>query len=246
MHEDKVIYLKSRFDEFNIKNHTLPNAIGMWPNEMECLLWLCLNAPSGDFMEIGSFCGGSAVLMCLARELIGMGPRVVSVDIDFNKYGMFDKNIAAGGFGNISYKLECDSNNIKQQYDGKPLSMVFIDGWHSFGQVIRDFYQIKPFLTNGAFIAFHDVSPKMYTKNNELYLKECRQRAIDSFDAWYSDPEQNFILDEAVSYLLSKENISIVDIPVRYEEFYPRETGLKNWVRGTTSPFNSLVAVQYG
>ena len=113
MHEDKIFTLIYQFKRFGILSHWMPNAIGLWPNEQECLLWLTLNSsPRADWMEIGSFCGGSAVLMCLARRmLVENHPTVYSVDCDFDKYGMFDKNVyKMGGFSMVSKKIECDSN----------------------------------------------------------------------------------------------------------------------------------------
>ena len=87
MHEKLIPNITRNFKRFGIKPHQLPNAIGMWPNEQECLLWCALNSNLEDnWMEIGSFCGGSAVLLCLARRLTNNKPNsVYSVDCDFDK-----------------------------------------------------------------------------------------------------------------------------------------------------------------
>src|SRR5210317_702229 len=105
---EKII---EKFNTFGIQVHGLPNAIGLWPNEQECLVWAASQVPNGDWLEIGSFCGGSAVLLCLTRKELNLGPKVISVDINFNP--MFDLNVYnRGKFNNIHEKIECDSSNV--------------------------------------------------------------------------------------------------------------------------------------
>jgi len=238
MHEDKIFTLIYQFKRFGILSHWMPNAIGLWPNEQECLLWLTLNSsPRADWMEIGSFCGGSAVLMCLARRmLVENHPTVYSVDCDFDKYGMFDKNVyKMGGFSMVSKKIECDSNNLEEHYNGNPLSFVFIDGFHSFKQVVNDFNKVLPWLTEDATIAFHDVSPRLTDSISEKH----------DYDELFQNDHEDFRLDEAVSYILeNNQDFSLVNIPVKKDILHFKETNLKTWVRGKTSPFNALAAIR--
>mgnify|MGYP006406803033 FL=1 len=194
MHEDKIYSLLYKFRSFRILSHWMPNAIGLWPNEQECLLWLVLNSDvESNWMEIGSFCGGSAVLMCLTRQaLTGNKPAVYSVDCDFNKYNMFDRNVyEMGGFSAMSKKIECDSNELEEHYNGEPLSFVFIDGFHSFKQVVNDFNKVKPWLTDDAIVAFHDVSPDLNKNVSKSY----------NYEELFNSSEEDFRLDEAVAYL---------------------------------------------
>lgn len=237
MHEDKIYSLIYKFRSFGILSHWMPNAIGLWPNEQECLLWLILNSNiESSWMEIGSFCGGSAVLMCLARQtLTGNKPAVYSVDCDFNKYGMFDRNVyEMGGFSAISRKIECDSNELDKHYDGEPLSFVFIDGFHSFKQVVNDFNTVKPWLTNDAMVAFHDVSPDLGKNVSRSY----------NYEELFNSNEEDFRLDEAITYILNNNNFELIDIPVKKQIGHFQETELKSWVRGKTSPFNALAAIR--
>jgi predicted O-methyltransferase YrrM len=238
MHEDKIFSLIYEFKRFGILSHWMPNAIGLWPNEQECLLWLVLNSDTNaNWMEIGSFCGGSAVLMCLARRMVADSqPTVYSVDCDFDKYGMFDRNVyAMGGFSATSQKIECDSNKLEQYYNGDPLSFVFIDGFHSFKQVVNDFEKVKPWLTNDAIVAFHDVSPDLKDSINKEY----------DYDELFKNENEDFRLDEAVCYILNNnDDFSLIDIPVKKDIRHFKETNLKTWVRGQTSPFNALAAIR--
>jgi predicted O-methyltransferase YrrM len=238
MHEDKIFTLIYQFKRFGILSHWMPNAIGLWPNEQECILWLALNSSAEvNWMEIGSFCGGSAVLMCLARQMLTENhPAVYSVDCDFDKYGMFDKNVyGMGGFARISKKIECDSNDLEKHYSGDPLSFVFIDGFHSFEQVVNDFNKVLPWLTEDATVAFHDVSPSLTNNIDKKY----------DYDELFQNSHEDFRLDEAVSYILeNNKDFSLIDIPVKKDILHFKETNLKKWVRGKTSPFNALAAIR--
>ena len=210
MHEDKIYSLIYKFRSFGILSHWLPNAIGLWPNEQECLLWMVLNSDTeADWMEIGSFCGGSAVLMCLARQtLVGNRPSVYSVDCDFDKHGMFDQNVyEMGGFNGLSKKIECDSNELDRYYNGEPLSFVFIDGFHSFKQVVNDFEKVKPWLTDDAIVAFHDVSPDLHENINKSY----------DYENLFESNEEDFRLDEAVTYIVNNSDFELLDITVKKE-----------------------------
>ena len=223
------------FDTYGINTHMLPNAIGMWPNEQECFVWSALTSEKGDFLEIGSFCGGSAVLMGLVIRNTKRSDKVYSVDIDFNIHNMYDMNIKRAGLGNICQPIQYDSSKIGSVYKGNPVSFLFIDGWHSFKQVMIDFEQMKPFLTENATVMFHDVSPYIYDKS---YLSQ-----LENYNN-YSD-EEDFRLDEALAVIL-KENkdFKLIKNPMQKSVKHFDETGLTQWVRGKTSPFNSICTIR--
>lgn len=248
VHNPTVIpQVMNEFKRFNIKHHQMPNAIGMWPNECECLIWCLSNAPSGsNWLEIGSFCGGSAVLMGLTRKHIESSNRIFCTDIGFNP--AFDQNVfATGRFQDSITKLEMDSSNLRQVKEVQQVGFAFIDGFHSYRQVLNDFYAIQDKLVDGAIVGFHDVSPYMW---NETYLKLTRV-SVEDFEKDKVDTEktrpndEDFQIDQAICKIL-KENPSyeIVDIPVRKEIKHYKETGLLQWHRGSTSPFNSFFAIQ--
>ena len=227
------------FDQFGILSHQMPNAIGMWPNEIECLMWLCLDSDwdnnEADWMEIGSFCGGSAVAMGCAsiRGVLPRPHKIYSVDLDHNP--MFDMNIRRAGMENMSEKIVCNSNDLDKHYNGDPLSFVFIDGFHSYRQVIDDFEMVRTWLTDDAIIAFHDVSPNIYSKT---YITP------DDHTQLYEDTSENFCLDEAILYINRYHDYEFIINPMQKDIKHFKETGLTSWVRGKTSPFNSLCAIR--
>lgn len=240
--KSSITSLIDKFDTFGISIHQMPNAIGMWENEQECLLWLLLNSnPNQDWLEIGAFCGGSAVLMCLAKRIVGGTGKVISVDNDYKP--IFNHNVyTRGKFQDIHVKITCDSSKLQQYYSGE-ISVAFIDGYHSFSQVITDFKQLQPYLNKDSYIAFHDLSPYIH---GEEYFEKKYKYAIRNYDKLMNDSSQNFCLDEAVTIICKTHGYKLVDIPVHdYEDEHPIETGLTEWVRGTTSPFNSFGAIQY-
>lgn len=232
------------FEKFNIGTH-IPekNSIGMWKNEIECLLWSSLNSQKGNWVEIGSHNGGSAVLLCLSRNSQNRGPKIYTVDINYGRY--FDENISNGGYWNIIRKTNGTSKTFKESYPTEPISFAFIDGFHSFKWVIQDFENIVDNLVDEALISFHDVSPHLYQEKNILYLESALQSAKDNYNRWMKDESHNFYVDEAICWLMDKYKLEIISIPIRRFEFYPERTGLQKWVQGTTSPYNSLITLKY-
>ena len=82
------------------------DSIGLWPEEMQRLIWCALNCPDGDFINIGSHCGGSDLLLhfCQDKRRFDRFKRgekewstgkVLSVDKRFSEY--FDLNLYTRG-----------------------------------------------------------------------------------------------------------------------------------------------------
>ena len=230
-----------KFERLGILPHTLPNAIGMWPNEQECLVWTVSQcAPEKDWLEIGSFCGGSSVLLGLARQCMRAEGNVIAVDKAFNP--MFDYNVGRSGVADQIVKVQCDSSKLLQHYNDL-ISFAFIDGFHSFKQVIHDFEAINGIIDEGGVIAFHDVSPKMYT-HDHYYLSELHNGVLHSWESLMSSTEEDFMIDQAIAYICITYDYEIIDIPIRQNIKYFKETRLTEWVRGQTSPFNSFTAIR--
>ncbi len=261
-----------------------PNAIGLWPEEQLSLLWLALNATAGNFLEIGSFCGGSAVLLNIARRVNCDGPHTICVDRTFTGWNnAFQKNVfRVGKFKDICTTLEIDSADLqshyKHQFAGQPITLAFIDGWHSFAAILRDFEQIEPFLVTGSFVVFHDVAKQPYSLET---LGEFTDRALKYKEEWTAAPldkwsgknlgvaeyhqseaQQDFLLDEAVAYILhsnSHKEVRYEDGSVRCQEHEPiyelvslpsdhykcdHRDMAGEYVHGRTSPYHGLVALR--
>jgi predicted O-methyltransferase YrrM len=236
MNIDNII---DQFDLLGIIPHTLPNAIGMWPNEQECLIWCASQCdPNQDWLEVGAFCGGSAILLGLTQKYLNGNGKVLTVDIDFRD--IFDLNLKRSGLTNI-IKIQNNSSNLFK-ICADPISFVFLDGWHSFASIVSEFEQIRNIVVDNGIIGFHDVSPNMW-KHNQEYINEKYKYSQNNLNQLFNDTNQNFLLDEAISYICKKYNYHIIDIPVRKNETHFKETGLQQWIRGTTSPFNSFTAI---
>jgi predicted O-methyltransferase YrrM len=232
-----------QFELLGILPHTKPNAIGLWPNEQLCLVWSALQcAKNKNWLEIGSFCGGSTILLGLTIEYydnFGKQGKIIAVDSAFDP--MFDLNVKRSKLRNIE-KLQINSLELLQHYTD-PIGFAFIDGWHSFRNVIKEFEVISNIIDDDGIIAFHDVSPQM-TSHDQKYIDLCYEHAKQNWDQLMNDETQNFRLDEAISVICIDFGYKVLDIPVRKDIKHERETGLTTWVRGTTSPFNAYTAIR--
>ena len=234
------------FDLLGILPHTMPNAIGMWPNEQLCLVWCALQAdPAYDWWEIGSFCGGSTVLLGLAKKQGTCYTSVVAVDPAFNP--MFDLNIKRAKLQDVVSKVKATSLDALNRNDA-PISFAFIDGWHSFKAVVSEFEIMRRCLTDDAIIAFHDVSPMVKDLNAKPsgpeYIRDKMSYVKANWNTLISETEQDFRIDEAVIYICEKYGYEVIEIPVQEHITHFQETGLKWWVRGKTSPYNAFVAIR--
>ena len=227
-----------KFDTFGILPHHLPNAIGLWENEQECLAWLATQAdPTKHWLEIGAFCGGSTIILALAKQQ----PTLMSIDLNFDP--MFDFNVfERGKFDRIVQKIQCNSIDFGRYYD-RPTSLAFIDGFHSFSHVVHEFMTIDKLLTDDGIVIFHDVSPDLLY-HNQANLEEIAQYAHQNYDTLMDSQVEDFRLDEAVALICIDYGYEIIDIPVRKDIFHTVETHLDKWVRGSTSPFNALTAIR--
>jgi len=246
MFEDVIPTIVRQFQTYGIRPHFMPNAIGLWPNEWECLLWCALNAPEGKWIEIGAFCGGSTVLLAHARrKRYGTEDSAGVITVDKKFEPVFDRNVFRNGrFFDVVDKREIASDDL--ELGDVPVSFAFIDGFHSFRQVVNDFDIVFKNLVPGGIVAFHDVSPRMTEEDIFEFEAYCDKIAFNvevNKAKWYNSQEEDFRVDEAIVYLMDLNPIRRIDIPVRREITHFKETGLTEWKRGTTSPFNALCAV---
>lgn len=93
--------------KYGYQSHCYPRPSGLWKNEQESLAWAALHCnPELAWMEIGSFCGASATILCEARRIAGNKPTVYSVDRNFDEFGpVFDDCVyGIGKFHDIHKK----------------------------------------------------------------------------------------------------------------------------------------------
>ncbi len=224
-----------QLSRLGILPHSNANGIGLWPEEQLSLVWLASQSPvDGDWAEIGTFCGGSACLLSFLRN-----KKVTIHSVDPNPRPIAAVNFKVANATNvIQHRLYSEQYFLREH--NSPLSFCFIDGFHSFSQVLRDFLAIKRFLVPGAIVAFHDVSPN-------LDLERAGEFARENFDNLLESQNEDFYLDEAVAYILGEfTDFELVTLPEPFRANcrHFQETGLNRWIRGKTSPFNAIAAIR--
>lgn len=223
------------------------NSVGLWPEEQYRLVWAQLNSPIGNSVVLGSHNGASEVIIGLSNIYkIGshkVPTKIFGVDIKFGEYRDLNLSRLKSLYPErevISWEM--DSKDFGKQYGefqkrcfGKeePIGLALLDSYHSFKHVISEFAAIKPYLMKDSIVLFHDASPKFPKK--DLYR-------IGEHDIL--DNSEDFMIDEAISFILQNEpDFEEFEIPGPKCEHF-QETGLTKWVRGTTSPFNSLASIK--
>jgi hypothetical protein len=142
-------------------------------------------APPGNFVEIGSFCGRSSVVLAGALEARGSDGRLWCID-PFSGAG--EPGIQQTGQQKLMRKLGLARSRIASTYeafaanlgrlglarrvvtfaafsqDALPVThgdfaLAFIDGWHNYENTFRDARLIRDRVTPGGFVLFHDYGP---------------------------------------------------------------------------------------
>jgi predicted O-methyltransferase YrrM len=236
--------IKQKFDTLGFSSYGPPNPIGMWPNEQECLIWCCTQSNyGGDWLEIGSYTGGSTSLLCFIRRYMNLLPHVYSIDVEFDRQdGLFDKNIKQFGFTDLSKKIVGNSKDVIMSVNTH-LDLVLMDGHHSFKYSILDFFNFHQYMHDKTIIIFHDASPKMFCPT-EKYLTQLDDHVDNHYEKLMNVVRQDYRIDEAIRYICKNYGYEIITIPCYSpQQHYRRDIPLK-WTRGLTSPFNSLVAIR--
>jgi predicted O-methyltransferase YrrM len=120
-------------------------------------------------VEIGSLYGRSSCAMGFA--CVGTGRRVLCIDpwkyAELGDLDFFDRwraNVAATRLDAHVMPLRGRSHDVlarwKELTGGLPIDFIFIDGWHEFASVLRDFELAFPLVRTGGWIALHDVCPE--------------------------------------------------------------------------------------
>lgn len=134
-----------------------------WADPHEgCLLYALTQWTHGKgccVIEVGSFRGRSASTLSLALEGIGSNAPLISVDphVDqpFNRQHM---QVAARQIGQEDRLIQIlrPSDDAAGLLRPEAASFIFIDGDHSYEQVVSDFQHYRDLLAVGGCMAFHD------------------------------------------------------------------------------------------
>jgi predicted O-methyltransferase YrrM len=153
---------------------------GFMDNEEALRLYeLSLTASKmGPMAEIGSYCGRSAAIIGSAcKQNNGIlfsidhhggseeqqpGEEYFDADLydektsTINTFPFFRQTLVLAGLKDTVVPIVCASKIAGRMWK-TPLSMVFIDGGHSFEAVHKDFFNWAPHLLPGGFLVIHDI-----------------------------------------------------------------------------------------
>jgi len=145
------------------------NRIEGWFTDAEAQLamtavTLALMREPHPVVEVGSYCGRSTVALgsvvkavCPNVSLYAIDPHEGETAPDacsaFPTLEKFQKNIEDAGLGIIVETVQKCSYEVS--WNG-PIGFLFIDGFHDYLNVCRDFIHFQKWLTPGGYVAFHD------------------------------------------------------------------------------------------
>lgn len=234
--ESIIDRLYEDFVGFGLNSHFPAPSIGLWKEECQRLMWCEYMSPSENSIVIGSHNGGSELLLALVKNYKNDHSDIFGVDIHFNEYYdlMIQRlknriNINVAGW-------EINSNNFNERYKGidQSIGLAFIDGFHSFKKCYDDFLQVKDYMIKGSVCCFHDCSPK-YPKLGSQY---------DLYFDQLDDITEDFEIDACIGHILEQfPEFQELPIPIGNECDRRREAQRDKFIKGQTSPFNSLFAI---
>lgn len=125
----------------------------------------------GDVVEIGSAFGRSTVALGLGTRARG-GGKVYGVDPhtggiglaqqygplaqSFSSLGPFLQNIVRFGLEEVIVPVVLPSARAAEVWPGRPVRLLFIDGWHDYDECSRDILAWGRWVSPGGVIAVHD------------------------------------------------------------------------------------------
>jgi|GEM_PF-2562886 len=143
------------------------NAIEGWlsPEEQRLLAQIAVAAaPLGpDYLEVGSYCGKSTVVIATALRDAGARRILYAVDPHGNfpegrhetSLPILEENLRSRGLEPWVRIVQARSTDVR--VDGE-YALVFIDGDHSYESVAADVAHFRDAIAPGGFLAFHDYS----------------------------------------------------------------------------------------
>lgn len=137
--------------------------------------------PHGPALEVGTYCGKSAIYLGAAARELGTGtvftvdhhrgseenqagwehhdPSVVDPELGLmDTLGQFRKNIARAGLEDRVVAVVGRSATVAAHWHA-PLSLLFIDGGHGEEPARTDYESWTPKVMPGGYLAIHDVFP---------------------------------------------------------------------------------------
>jgi len=120
-----------------------------------------------SFVEVGSFCGRSTVVLASVVKAVGASSRVYAIDPHDGKVGaadqglqsflptreIFERNMAEHALSSVVETIPKPSFEVVWE---EPIALLFIDGLHDYENVSRDFHHFEKWIVPGGYAAFHD------------------------------------------------------------------------------------------
>jgi glycosyltransferase involved in cell wall biosynthesis/predicted O-methyltransferase YrrM len=119
----------------------------------------------GEIVEIGSCFGRSTIFLAAGARHSNHGnvwaidPHTGDIAWDLGRvstYEVFLRNIRKFGVENRVKPLKMTSKEAAQGWNGAPIRILFIDGWHSYDAVTEDINLWFPYVISGGLIIFDD------------------------------------------------------------------------------------------
>lgn len=142
------------------------------PSECQLLSNLASTIKSGCIVEIGSYRGRSTIALAWGSKL-GHNVPVYAIEPHLPFRGalggvfgpqdrvQFFKNVLFAGVPEVVNLVNLKSEDAAKGWNQR-ISLLWIDGDHTYKAVKRDFTSWEPFVVNGGLIAFHDsVNPEL-------------------------------------------------------------------------------------
>jgi len=130
--------------------------------------WVLRNLPDPlSFVEVGSFCGRSTIVLARVLRQLRPAVKVHAIDPHQGVTGADGQSLHRGRPTYTSFCRNIEDAGVSQQvlavvakswetdWNG-PIGLLFIDGLHDYANVSRDFRHFEPWLLDRGLIAFHD------------------------------------------------------------------------------------------
>jgi predicted O-methyltransferase YrrM len=113
----------------------------------------------GPILEIGTYCGRSAITMAMALSDAGRSHPIVSVDIDPAAAGLGHRHARAHEVEEHIVFVCGSAGRFLATVPGFEPALIFVDGDHSAAGVRADLDAIAPHVRPGTLLFFHDYLP---------------------------------------------------------------------------------------
>lgn len=125
-----------------------------------------LERPPQCIVELGSYCGGSTVVIAQAAVRRNPDVKVYAIEpfvFDEPRYHhnyeeLFDQNISEWGLTPNVVKTKMTSD-VAARHWNEGIDFLYVDGDHRYEAVVRDINNFVPFVRVEGLFAFHDYKP---------------------------------------------------------------------------------------